>query len=110
MVRFILRSGRKSDRDTMVFLEARDEVLTFQEVLFILKHYFESEQDYYPVSSGYVGKAMLEAAILYVGEGMPLDQVCRIFKLPFKPLNITDQRIYKEKIEAREIQYLHEMM
>lgn len=92
MVRFVLRSGRKSDGDTMVFVDARDEVLRFQELLFILKHYFESEQDYYPVSQGFVGKAMLQAAIVYVANGVSVEKVCRVFRLPFKPLDVVDQR------------------
>ena len=98
MVRFILRGGRKSDRDTMVFLVAKDEVLTFHELLFILKHYFNSEHDYYPVSDGFLGKAMLVAAINSVALDVPIPTVLKRFKLPFKELEIVDQRhTYKER-------------
>jgi len=92
LVRFILRGGRKSERDTMVFLVARDEVLTFHELLFILKHYFDSEHDYYPVSDGYLGKAMLVAAINGVALDVPIPTVLRRFKLSFQKLDVVDQR------------------
>jgi len=98
MVKFVLRSGHKSDRDTMVFLVARDEVLTFHELLFILKHYFDSEQDYYPVSDGFLGKAMLVAAINSVALDVPIPTVLKRFKLPFKRLDIVDQiQRYQER-------------
>jgi len=98
MVKFILRGGRKSERDTMVFLVAKDEVLTFHELLFILKHYFDSEHDYYPVSDGFLGKAMLVAAINGVALDVPIPTVLKRFNLPFKQLEIVDQRNrYKER-------------
>jgi hypothetical protein len=96
MVRFILRSGRKSENDTMVFLTANDEVLNFTELLYILRFCFESEEDYYPVEQGYAGKAMLQAAITYIANGVSVEKVRRVFKLPYKPPAIIDQRVEYE--------------
>lgn len=93
MVRFFLRGGRKSERDVMVFVVARDEVLTFHEWLFIGSHYFNSESDYYPVGEGYLGKGMLLGAVCNVLVGVPLPIVVKRFKLPFKPLDVVDQRV-----------------
>ena len=92
MVKFILRNGYKSKNDTMVFLIANDEVLTFQELLFILKHYFKSEHEYYPIDQGYLGKAMLLSAVCCVACGVPFEVICKRFNLPFKILTVVDHR------------------
>ena len=94
MVLFELVDGRKGEGDTLVLVIAYGEPLSFHELLFILKHYFDSEHSYYPVSNGYLGKGMLLSAINCVAVGVPLETVLRKFKLyrKTKKLTIIDKR------------------
>ena len=105
MVLFELVDGRKGDDDTLVLITAYGEPLSFHELLFILKHYFNSEHGYYPVSKGNLGKGMLLSAINCVAVGVPLETVLRRFKLYRKTrkLNIIDKRKRVESIHLSEL-------
>ncbi|MCJ7423107.1 hypothetical protein MUP01_02415 [Candidatus Bathyarchaeota archaeon] len=93
MVKLTLVSGRKGDNDTLVLIEARNEPLSFAELLFIMKNYFDSEDSYYPVSEGYIGKAMLQNALNEVANGVPFDRVLERYGLKKKAkLNVEDRR------------------
>lgn len=115
MVLFELVDGKKGSGDTLVLIHAYGEPLSFHELLFILKHYFDSEHHYYPVSEGYLGKGMLLSAICSVAVGVPLDTVLRKFKLyrKTKKLNIIDKRKIKDAVLESVINnetQLHELM
>ena len=94
MVLLTLIDGKKGLDDVLVLITAYGEPLSFHELLFILKHYFDSEHSYYPVSEGYLGKAMLLNAINCVAVGVPLDTVLERFKLnrKKKKLIVIDKR------------------
>jgi len=100
MVLFELVDGRKGEADTLVLVTAYSEPLSFHELLFILKHYFDSEHSYYPVSNGYLGKGMLLSAINCVAVGVPLDTVLKRFKLhrKLKRPVIVDKRRNRERL------------
>ncbi len=103
MVEFILRSGNKSPQDCMVFLVAKDEVLTFQEILFILLHIFNSENDYYPISDGNLGKGMMISAICCLAIGVPIKTILKKFKLPMKKLRTLDLRNNQPKKQIKRV-------
>jgi len=93
MVQFILENGRKGEHDVIVKVISYGEVLSFSELLFLLKHYFESEDSYYPISEGLRGKSMLLSAICQVACGRDLNLVLKDFGLDRKRgLNIVDKR------------------
>jgi len=81
MVVFRVVPGKKGAKDKVVLVWAYGEPLNFADLLFLLKTYFESESSYYPVSEGYQGKCMLIKAILEVYSGIPLERVCKFYKL-----------------------------
>lgn len=94
MVLFTLVDGRKGEKDTLVLITAYGKPMNVQELLFILKHFFDSEYSYYPVSKGYLGKGMLLSAIGCVAVGVPLNTVLKKFRLgrKTKKLTIIDKR------------------
>jgi len=100
-VKLTLTKGRKGNGDTLVLLEASKEPLTFSQLLFILKHYFESEDSYYSPSSGFDGKAYLMKAIIDVYSGVPFEKVLKRYNLENK-LNIVGS--------AKPIEKLHEIL
>jgi len=79
-VKFEIVPGRKSEKDKLVKIWAYGEVLSFSDLLFILGHYFRSEEDYYPKPK-YEGSTMLLKAILEIYSGIPLETVLRKYKL-----------------------------
>jgi len=93
MVLLKVVKGRKGPYDKVVLVYAYGEPLRFSELLFILKHYFESEDSYYPVSEGYQGKTMLMKAILEVYSGIPLEHVLKAYGLErkTKPIKVMMQ-------------------
>lgn len=111
MVLFTLVDGKKGPNDVLVLVTAYNEPLSFYELLFILKHYFDSEHSYYPVSEGYLGKGMLLSAVNCVAVGVPLDTILRKFQLDQKgkKLNIKDKRKSVSDSEKR-IEKLHEIL
>jgi len=88
MVRFEVVRGRKGEGDKLVKVWANGEVLSFRDVLFLLKHYFESEDSYYPISQGFQGRCMLLKAILEVYSGIPLEKVVKDYQLDRKRKSI----------------------
>jgi hypothetical protein len=114
MVLLKLVEGRKGPSDTLVLVWAYGEALSFHELLFILKRYFDSEHSYYPVSQGYLGKGMLLGAIDAVAVGVPIETVLRKFKLYRKgrQLNVIDDRKISEAVSnvVSEKTKLHELM
>lgn len=100
MVLFELVDGNKGPNDVLVLVSAYSEPLSFHELLFILKHYFESEHSYYPIENGFLGKGMLLSAINCVAVGVPIETVLRKFKLDrkTKKLKIIDKRRIGETV------------
>jgi len=84
MVKFEVVKGRKGAKDKLVRVWAYGEVLSFSDLLFLLKNYFESEDSYYPVAEGFKGRAMLLMAIIEVYTGIPLSRVLKTYKLERK--------------------------
>jgi len=111
VVLFTLVDGKKGPNDVLVLVTAYNEPLSFYELLFILKHYFDSEHSYYPVSEGYLGKGMLLSAVNCVAVGVPLDTILRKFQLDQKgkKLNIKDKRKSVSDSE-KPIEKLHEIL
>ena len=98
MVKLELVPGRKGPNDKLVLVTAYGEPLSFSDLLFILKHYFESENSYYPKERGFLGSTMLIEAILEVYSGIPLDSILKKFRL--------DRKIKKTVV----IEKLHEVL
>lgn len=94
MVLLVLVEGNKGPGDVLVLVNAYNEPLSFAEWLFIGKCYLDSEASYYPVSKGYLGKAMLLNALNELSHGVPFNRVLERYKLKRKkkPLNIVDKR------------------
>lgn len=111
MVLLTLVDGKKGPNDVLVLVTAYNEPLSFYELLFILKHYFDSEHSYYPVSKGNLGKGMLLSAINCVAVGVPLDTILRRFQLERKgkKLKIMDKRKSVSHSE-KHIEKLHEIL
>jgi len=81
MVHFEVVRGRKSRNDKVVKVWSNGEVFTIKELLELLKLYFESEDDCYPISQGFQGRSMLLKAIIDVYTGIPLERVLKAYKL-----------------------------
>ena len=98
MVLLTLVDGRKGPNDVLVLVTAYNEPLSFAEWLFIGKCYLDSEASYYPVSEGYIGKAMLLNALNELAHGVPFEKVLEKYKLnrKSKKLNIIDKRKNKQ--------------
>jgi hypothetical protein len=84
-----LVKGKKSSNDVLVLVTAYNEPLNFSEILYILDHYFKSEESYYPKPQ-YKGSCYFLEAILEIYSGIPFSQVLKNFKLENK-LKIVDQ-------------------
>ena len=94
MVLLTLADGKKGPNDILVLLTAYNEPLTFAEWLFIGKCYLDSEDSYYPIKEGYIGKAMLMNALNEVAFGVDIEKVLEHYKLKRKGkgLKIIDKR------------------
>ncbi len=101
MVLLILVDGKKGANDILVLLTAYNEPLSFAEWFFIGKCYLDSEASYYPVSEGYLGKAMLLNALNELAHGVSFDKVSERYKLKRKRrhLKVVDKR--KQSISSR---------
>jgi hypothetical protein len=88
-----LVDGKKGVGDILVLVTSYEQPLTFAEWLFIGKQYLDSEDTYYPVSAGYIGKAMLLNALNELACGVPFDKVLEHYGLLRKrSLNVIDKR------------------
>lgn len=107
MVLLKLVDGRKGPSDIVVLVTGYNEPLSFAEWLFIGKCYLDSEASYYPVSEGYIGKAMLLNALNELAHGVDFEKVLERYKLDRKgkKLNIIDMRKPSQKLEK-----LHEVL
>lgn len=94
MVLLHLVEGKKGPDDILVLVTAYNQPLSFAEWLFVGKCYLDSEASYYPVSEGYLGKAMLLNALNELAHGVPFEKVLERYKLKRKKkvLNIVDKR------------------
>ena len=92
MVVITLVDGRKGPNDVLVMVASYDEVLTFAQWLYVGKWYLDSEASYYPVSEGFIGKAMLMNAINEISQNVPFDSVLKHYRLSKKGLIIKDKR------------------
>lgn len=94
MVLLKLVEGKKGPNDIVILVTAYDQPLSFAEWLFIGKCYLDSEASYYPVSEGYIGKAMLLNALNELAHGVDFERVLERYKLDRKgkKLTIVDMR------------------
>lgn len=92
MADLILVRGRKGANDTLVLVTSNEQPLSLGEWLFIGKHYLDSEDSYYPVSQGYIGKAMLLNALNELANGVSFDHVLERYGLSKKRLKVVDKR------------------
>lgn len=113
MVKFEVVRGRKGVGDKLVKIWAYGEVLSFSDLLFLLKHYFDSEDSYYPINRGFKGRAMLLMAIIEVYTGIPLSRVLKSYKLALK----TKKAVIIEKLgnetspnSEKPLKKLHEVL
>ena len=105
-----LVDGKKGDHDVLVLVTSYDQPLTFAEWLFIGKNYLDSENSYYPVERGYIGKAMLLNALNELACGVPFDRVLERYGLKRKSgLNIVDRRLAVSD-SRKVITKLHEVL
>jgi hypothetical protein len=86
-MRFEVVPGRKGPNDKLVKIYSDGEVLSFSDLLFLLKNYFESEDSYYPIDKGFKGRSMLLNAIIDVSNGIPLSRVLKDYRLERKAKN-----------------------
>lgn len=104
-----LVDGRKGPGDVLVLVTSYDEPLSFGEWLFIGKNYLDSEDSYYPIKDGFIGKAMLLNALNELACGVPFDKVLERYGLKRKAgLNIIDKR--QSKQQSKKIENLAEVL
>jgi hypothetical protein len=87
-----LVDGRKGPHDVLALITSYETPLTFGEWLFLGKLYLDAEASYYPVSQGFIGKAMLLNALNELACGVPFDKVLEHYGLIEKRLNVIDKR------------------
>jgi hypothetical protein len=97
-----LVDGRKGDNDILVLIEAYTEPLSLPELLFIIKCVLQSEDSYYPISEGKIGKAMFLNAVNELACGVPFNRVLERYGLnrKGKSLRIIDKRKRKPLSQA----------
>jgi len=110
MVTLYLVNGKKGPNDVLVLVEAYKEPLSFAEWLFIGKCYLDSEASYYPISKGYIGKAMLLNALNELSHGVDFGTVLRRYRLNNKGLNIVDMRKCEPQVSVKHFERLHEIL
>ena len=76
---------------------AYGEPLSFSDLLFILRHYFESEESYYPKPQNQ-GSCYLMKAIIEEYSGLPHDEILKRYQL--------DRKIKKTVV----VEKLHEVL
>lgn len=101
MVLFVLERGRKSAGDVVVRVYAYGEVFSLAEFLFLAKQIFDSEGSCYPVSRGFVGKAMLLNALNELSHGVCFEKVLERYglKRKGKTVNVVDRRSRERLVE-----------
>jgi hypothetical protein len=105
-----LVDGKKGPGDILVLVTSYDSPLTFAEILYINKCVLDSEDVYYPISAGNLGKAMFLDAINELACGVPFERVLGRYGLKRKTgLNIVDKR-KKPKSPNSNIEYLSEVL
>ena len=110
MVVLYLVDGKKGPNDILVLVEAYKEPLSFAEWLFVGKCYLDSEASYYPISKGYIGKAMLLNALNELSHGVDFNTVLRRYKLNEKRLDIVDERKREPQVSVKHVEKLHEIL
>jgi len=110
MVTLYFVNGKKGPNDVLVLIEAYKEPLSFAEWLFIGKCYLDSEASYYPISKGYIGKAMLLNALNELSHGVDFGTVLRRYRLNNKGLNIVDMRKREPQVSVKHFEKLHEIL
>ena len=83
-----LVDGKKGPEDILVLVTAYNEPLTFAEWLFLGKCYLDSEDSYYPINEGFIGKAMLMNALNEIALGVDFENVLKRYKLKKKGKNL----------------------
>jgi hypothetical protein len=83
-MKFEVVQGKKGPHDKVVLLTANHEALKVEDLLYILKIWFESEEADYPPSMGYEGKAMLLKAIIDIYSGHPIEAILKRYNLKRK--------------------------
>ena len=73
--------GKKGPNDKLVKVWSYGEIFTIEDVLRLLKIFFESEDSVYPVNEGYQGRAMLLKAIIDVYSGHKIETVLKRYSL-----------------------------
>jgi Mor family transcriptional regulator len=97
MVKLEVVPGRKGPNDKLVLVYAYGEPLSFSDILFILRHYFQSEESYYPKPQNQ-GSCYLMKAILEEFSGLPHEEILKRYQL--------DRKIKKTVV----IEKLHEVL
>ena len=112
MVKFEVVQGRKAVGDRLVRVWAYGEVLSFSDLLFLLKNYFDSEDSYYPIKNGFKGRAMLLMAIIEVYTGIPLSRVVKNYKLERKSKTVIIENLKNKAVTDSEKppEKLHEVL
>jgi hypothetical protein len=109
MVLLTLVNGKKGVNDVLVLVTAYAEPLSLAELLFLIKCVLDSEDSYYPISEGNIGKAMFLNAINELACGVSFEKVLERYSLKRKgkKINIMDKR--EEKASKKEV-YVHEFV
>lgn len=71
------RKGIKGESDLKLYISAQDEPVRFEDILIILKFFFENEDRIYPQSRGLKGRRMLIEAINALGRGVSIEEIKR---------------------------------
>jgi hypothetical protein len=87
-----LINGKKGPGDTLALVTSYEAPLSFPEWLYVGKCYLDSEDSYYPIARGFIGKAMLLNALNELACGVPFDKVLDRYGLSGKRLQIIDKR------------------
>lgn len=99
-----LVDGKKGPGDTLALITSYQTPLSFPEWLFVGKCYLDSEDSYYPIARGYIGKAMLLNALNELACGVPFEHMLERYGLNKKRLQIIDKRKHSGKPKTLPIQ------
>lgn len=110
MVVLYLVDGKKGSGDILVLVEANREPLSFAEWLFIGKCFLDSEASYYPISEGFIGKAMLLNALNELSHGVSFQKVLSRYKLENKLKVVDLRKPQASHVTVKPIAKLHEVL
>jgi hypothetical protein len=84
MVFIKIEKGNKGSKDRIIRIWANGEIFTIEDILKMIDFIFKNEDEIYPISQGYDGRAYFLKAIIDLACGIPLERILENYKLKRK--------------------------